>query len=121
MQLIRYLYGAATLSTGIVTVFRGEVWLGLAGMFAPLLALTAGGGITLAFRNPEQPVRGTIVVGMIFLATALYWVHSVGWHFQLWGVHLSGMVWCLIGFGIGLLYGSEEGWLPMGEAPIEEV
>lgn len=113
MHWIRYLYGTATLITGIVAVFREGVWLGLAGMIAPLLALTAGGGITLAFRNPEQPVRGTMVVGMIFLAAALYWVHSIGWHFQLWSINLSGFVWCLIGFGIGLLYGSEKGRLPV--------
>ncbi|OWQ98390.1 hypothetical protein CDQ91_07850 [Sphingopyxis witflariensis] len=117
MYWIRYLYGTAALLTGGVAIFREGVWLGLAGMIAPLLALTAGGGITLAFRYTEQPVRGAIVMGMIFLAVALYWVHSIGWHFQLWGIHLSGMVWCLIGFGIGLLYGSEEGWLPVVDAP----
>lgn len=100
MGYLSHSYIIIVFLTGVSAMFRGEILVGIAGLFAPIIALIAGGTITSV-----RSTLGAVVLGNALLGLALYWIQASGWNVQAFGIHLSGVKWCLIGFGVGLLFG----------------
>ena len=94
----------ATLLSSVMAIFRGGIWFGLSGLAASFMAIIAGGVTILIFRRGSNRIGEAVFILITLLGGALYWVESIGWDFQLWGIHLSGLAWCLIGFGISFLF-----------------
>ena len=109
MGFISSIYLMLALFTGVSGMWHGDFWPGLAGTLAPMLAFVAGGGITSAQRDPRDSNPIVVAIfGGIILIIAAYWIGRTGWSVRLGEVHFSGVVWCLIGFGIGLTWGRRE-------------
>ena len=104
MTWVSAIYGLIALATGGVAMFRDGFWFGLCGAIAPLIAMIAGGAILDGWRDPESPTAGVLALGFALIAGSLYWVHAMDWNVQLFGLHLSGIVWCLIGVVAGVLF-----------------
>jgi hypothetical protein len=101
---ISFAYIAAVLATAIPSLWNGNYEAGFAGLFAPLISTVAAAGALDGYRDKESPTLPVLILGSAFLGVAIYWVWATGWSVQLFGQHVSGVVWCLIGAAVGLLF-----------------
>ena len=81
-----------------------DFWMGLSTMLSPMLAMTAGAGITTAIRE-GYPWAGTSTLGAIFFSASVYWAHHANWAVHIGSYELPGEMMCLLGFLLGLAYG----------------
>ena len=104
MGCLSYFYVLTVLFTGIPAMFRDSFSVGLAGTLAPLIALVAGGAIT-SYHDGTVSRIWTILIALIMLAGALYWLDQSGWQLLIFGNHVSGVTEGIIGFVSGLIFG----------------
>ena len=107
MAGLSFLYILTVLVTGVPAIFQTGFMVGLCGTVSPILALIGGGGITGAMRE-ESSKFAAAVFGIILLAGSLFWTWNVGWHINLFGLHISGVTENLAGFVVGLIFGRRD-------------
>ena len=109
MRWLGYIVILILLFTGVPALIRGEIWLGIAGILSPFLAIAAGGGITTAFRNPDYPSRTiAVLLGAALLAASIAWIWWMGWRIKIGPVEVPGPIENLIAFVVGLAFGQRE-------------
>lgn len=108
--LMSFAYLVLVICSGGQAIFHGALWPGITGLVAPFLAFIAGGGIAAGLKMPDHRGYrlGVVTLGACCLATSTYWISVAGWYVQFFSFHFSGVAWCLIGFGTGLLFGLRE-------------
>lgn len=104
MAWLTTIYVFIAVISGVSGVFNLGFWPGLAGTLAPLLALIGGGGITSP-NAAGYPKLATILVGVVMVAVAIFWLRSQDWQLNLFGLRISGTVEAIVGFALGFGFG----------------
>lgn len=104
MGWVAFIYVLLVLFTGVPAVFRGDIASGLAGTFAPFLAIAGGGGIVNVFRSRSYPLPFGIAFGLGLLALAYWWIAAVGWWVKIGPLEFGGGVEVALGFLVGMLF-----------------
>lgn len=89
---------------GIHIMIDGAFWTGLAVTLATNLSYVSGGGIALARREKNRHFVSILILGLVFLFASILWIGYVGWSVELFHVRFSGVMWCLLGFIVGVLF-----------------
>ena len=81
------------------------------GLIAPLLAWAGGSGLRGSFYgNNKQKIFG-IIFGIILLVISTYWINKTGYWVFFFDFGLSGNLWVLVGFFIGLIFTTKDHYL----------
>ena len=88
----------------VSTMIGTGFWVGLSILAAPLVSITAVGGVVVGLRSKGIGYRiGTTGFGLLLLLLA-YWL-STKFSLTLFGNHVTGLVWTGIGGLLGVGWG----------------
>ena len=111
MFYVQYIYILLALITGITAFFNTSIGTAFSGVIAPLLAWAGGSGLRGSFYgNNKQKIFG-IIFGIILLVISTYWINKTGYWVFFFDFGLSGNLWVLVGFFIGLIFTTKDHYL----------
>jgi hypothetical protein len=100
--MLVYIYSVLTITVGISAMWKGAVYPGIAGIIGATLCWFAASGLkgSLMVGTPAQKRHG-VLAATVFVAVGIGLVYHSGFWIGLFGVELSGVTWCVIGFAAG--------------------
>tara|TARA_B100000242_G_scaffold208438_1_gene151378 strand:- start:230 stop:583 length:354 start_codon:yes stop_codon:yes gene_type:complete len=111
LAYVQYIYIILALVSGISAFFNTSISIAVSGLIAPLIAWAGGSGLRGSlYGNSKQKLFG-IIFGIIFLLLSSFWVNKTGYIVFLFDITLSGNLWVLIGFIVGLIFTTKKHYL----------
>ena len=111
MAYIQYIYILLVLITGISAFFNSSFGIALSGIIAPIIAWAGGSGLRGSlYGEIKQKIFG-IIFGIVFLSISTFWINKTGYWVYFFDVGLSGNLWVLIGFLVGLIFTTKNHYL----------
>src|SRR5277367_4255761 len=101
-----FVYVVAAIAIAVSAGMHAGFWVALHATGGSLLALTAGGGLRASLRGDKnQKIFGSLIAVAI-LGLAI-WV-SAGFSATLFGIHVGGPIWAIIGFVVCLVFADKK-------------
>ena len=91
--------------TGIASFGDTSVSASISGILAPIIAWFGGSGLRGSFNvgDKKQKITG-FIAGIVFLAISLFWINYTGYWIKMGDIQISGPLWAVLGFLIGLIF-----------------
>ena len=107
-----FIHGAYIIITIVVGIAAfGNVSIGViaSGILAPIIAWFGGSGLRGSFNvgDNSQKITG-FILGAIALTISYFWINYTGYWIQVFEIEITGVVWILIGFLIGLVFSTKK-------------
>ena len=106
MGWIVYIYIVASLAIAVSAGINAGWGPGLSAFGASALALVAGGGLKASLHGDRTQKIGGLVIALVVAALAV-WVGG-GFTATLWGLHITGATWALIGGVVCFVFTTRE-------------
>lgn len=95
-------YTAITLFIGLGYIWNGAIYVGIAGIAGPTICLMAAPALkgALQLGGPGDKLESA-AVALLFTAVGAGLTYHSGYGLGIWGHHVSGITWCLLGSFVG--------------------
>ena len=102
-------YIIITIVAGIAAFGNASIGVIASGILAPLIAWFGGSGLRGSFNvgDNSQKITG-FILGAIALAISYFWINYTGYWIQVFGIEMTGVVWIVIGFLVGLIFSTKK-------------
>jgi len=101
-------YVILVIITGYSSLDSTTLGVSISGFIAPLIALFGGSGVRGSlYGTISQKIAG-LTMGAIFLVGSLYWISLTGFYVNMFNVIITGKLWVLTGFVVGVLFTSKK-------------
>ena len=108
---IQFVYIIFVLFAGIGYFFNSEsisISVALSGILAPFIAWFGGSGKRGALNlGDKKQIIIAIILGIICLAVSIFWIQHTGYWITMFDIEMSGNLWVIIGFLIGLIFSTK--------------
>ena len=106
---IHGVYIIITIAAGVIAFGDTSIGVIASGIFSPLIAWFGGSGLRGSFNlgDNSQKITG-LILGGIALLIGYLWISYTGYWIQVFGVEMSGVVWIIIGFLVGLIFSTKK-------------
>ena len=106
---IHGVYIIITIVAGIVAFGNVSIGVIASGILAPIIAWFGGSGLRGSFNvgDNSQKITG-FILGAIALTISYFWINYTGYWIQVFEIEITGVVWILIGFLIGLVFSTKK-------------
>jgi len=103
------MYLIIVIFTGISSFGDTSISVSISGMIAPIIAWFGGSGLRGSFNigDKKQKITG-FIAGLVFLGISLFWINYTGYSVKMLDIVISGPMWLLLGFIIGLLFSTKK-------------
>jgi hypothetical protein len=106
-MIVNVIYWLLVLVAAYTSIQNAPLSTSISGFIAPFIAWFGGSGMRGGFYGTKSQKIAGIVLGILFLVIASYWISSTGFYVTLFEVTLGGGIWVAIGFLIGLIFTSK--------------
>ena len=106
---IHGVYIIITIVVGIAAFGNVSIGVIASGILAPIIAWFGGSGLRGSFNvgDNSQKITG-FILGAIALTISYFWINYTGYWIQVFEIEITGVVWILIGFLIGLVFSTKK-------------
>ena len=103
------IYLVAVIFTGIASFGDTSISASISGIIAPIIAWFGGSGLRGSFNvgDKKQKITG-FLAGLVFLTIGLFWINYTGYWIKMGDIQISGLLWAIIGFLIGLIFSTKK-------------
>ena len=109
LAFLQMIYIVIAIIAGISSIGGTSISVGISGIMAPIIAWFGGSGLRGSFNvgDNKQKITG-IIAGIVFLAISLFWINYTGDWKKIFKIEMSGTIWIVIGFLIGLIFSTKK-------------